>query len=315
MKFIRNNSLDPYFNLAFEEYCFEHLCPEDDFFIIWRNSPSIIVGNHQNVFEEVDHHLVKKMNIPVVRRISGGGTVYHDIGNVNCSFIFNVDEHFNINYHRHNQLIVNALFNMGIDVEISERNDLTFNGKKISGNAQRIIKRRALHHGTILYDVRLDHLEELIQPSMTKIKSKAIQSIRSKVTNIKPFINLMDNTVETFSEALIKSLSNNYECEELVLNSNDLNTIANLALTKYQSWQWNYGESPKFSFQNSLETDNGLLSIDLTIKKGQIETGVLTGVQHIGTVKLEGIEYRLDSILEACSTLSEDEVMRLFFNG
>lgn len=313
MKFIRNESLDPYYNLAFEEYCFEHLCPESDFFIIWRNSPSIIVGSHQNVFEEVNHFLVKEMNIPVVRRISGGGTVYHDPGNVNFSFIFSVDEHFNIDYRGHNQLIVNALSAMGIDSEMSERNDLTYKGKKISGNAQRIVKKRVIHHGTILYDADLDQLEALIRPSMIKIESKAIQSVRSKVINIKPYVNLKVNTVETFAEEMIRVLSRNYECEELFVDEDDLNGIDELAHGKYWSWQWNYGESPKFSYQNRLETESGLLSIDLAVKKGRIERGHLTGERHMGTVTLEGVEYRMKSILEACPFLSEAEVMRVFF--
>lgn len=313
MKFIRNESLDPYYNLAFEEYCFEHLCPEGDFFIIWRNSPSIIVGSHQNVFEEVNHPLVKEMNISVVRRISGGGTVYHDPGNVNFSFIFSVDEHFNIDYREHNQLIVNALSAMGINAEMSERNDLTYKGKKISGNAQRIVKKRVIHHGTILYDANLDQLEALIRPSMTKIESKAIQSVRSKVINIKPYIDLQVNTVETFAEEMIRVLSNNYECEELFVDEVDLNGINELAYGKYRSWQWNYGESPKFSYQNCIVTKIGLLSIELTVKKGIIEEGFISGFQHMEDFSLAGVKYRMDSIQKKCSFLSEDEVMKLFF--
>jgi lipoate-protein ligase A len=313
MKYIRNGSLDPYYNLAFEEYCFENLYPDEDFFIIWRNLPSIIVGSHQNVFEEVNHHLVKDMNIPVVRRISGGGTVYHDPGNVNFSFVFNVNEHFNIDYHRHNQLIIDSLKAMGIDAEMSERNDLTFKGKKISGNAQRIIKRRAIHHGTILYDADLERLDEVIRPSMTKIESKAIQSVRSKVINIKPFINRSVDTVETFSEKMINFLSNNYECEEFTIHEEDLKAISELEKSKYKSWQWNYGESPKFSYQNSLMTQYGVLSIDLNVRKGRIESGYLYGEHLRNEISLKGIEYRLDSIMEVCQFLNEYEVMKLFF--
>ncbi len=313
MKYIRNDSLDPYYNLAFEEYCFEHLCPEDDFFIIWRNSPSIIVGSHQNVFEEVNHPLVKKMNIPVVRRISGGGTVYHDLGNVNFSFIFKVNEHFNIDYRVHNQLIVDALSEMGINIKMSERNDLIFNNKKISGNAQRIIRKRAIHHGTILFDVNLDQLDALIKPSMSKVVSKAIQSVRSKVTNIKPFVNLEVNTVEVFEEELIKFLSKNYKCDEVFVNKEGLKAINKLVHEKYQLWQWNYGESPKFSYQNSLETQSGVLSIDFIVKKGKIESGNLIGAKQLDEFSLVGIDYSLDSIMETVQFLSEDVVMKLFF--
>lgn len=312
MKYIRNDSINPYFNIALEEYCFDEVAPDEDFFIIWQNGPSIILGSHQNVFQEINPHFVYQNNLPVVRRISGGGTVYHDLGNVNFTFIFNTGEGRLIDYVTHNEKIMEVLSTLGIETTMSKRHDILFEGKKISGNAQRVHKHRVLHHGTILFNTNLEKLENSLYFMKKSIQSKAIESVRSQVTNIRPALK-HDMMVDEFREYLIKKLSNDYRDEEIRLNDQDINRIQERVCDKFLTWDWNFGESPKFSFQNLIHAEQDLWYVDLFVKNGLVDEIKLFRNNNPVEHNLKGVRYDMTYLLERVHFLKRRDASLLFF--
>lgn len=316
MKYIENFSNDPRYNLAFEEYCFKYLPADEDYVILWINGPAIIVGKNQNTLEEVNIEYVKENNIEVVRRITGGGAVYHDLGNLNFSIIKNTGENKKIDFKRYNIPILNALKRLGIECELSGRNDMTIDGKKFSGIAQSIWRNRALNHGTLLFDTELDVLSKALNVKQDKIVSKGIKSVRSRVTNIKPFLS-KDTTMESFREVLLKYIFE-FENEELVkyeLNEEENSGIDKLFNEKYATWEWNYGYSPQFNYKNYKKFPFGAIEIRLHIKNGEIENCKFYG-DFFGSASVEKLEeiltgksYNEEAIL---SLLDEKELKQYF---
>ncbi|MBN2260498.1 MAG: lipoate--protein ligase [Clostridiales bacterium] len=312
MKYIKNLSTDPYFNSALEEYCLENISFDEDLFIIWRNESSVILGRHQNVFQEINYKFIQESRIPVVRRISGGGTVYHDLGNINFTFIFTNKKDEYVNYITHNQKIMEVLKLLGIKTRMSDRHDILYNGKKISGNAQRILRKRVLHHGTILFNTDLDILEKSIYIDKKNIYSKAIESVRSQVTNIKEYLNnKMDET--EIIEYFYKILSNNYLDNEIILKKNDVENIENLVKEKFSKWEWNYGESPTFNYQNSLKINKNNWHLNLNVKNGIIQKCDVFKNSFMVPHRLVGLKYDIDSFSEFFRIISREEVYKLFF--
>lgn len=264
MKYILSNSFNPYFNLALEEYIFKTVGALEDFIILWQNDNTIVIGRHQNTIEEINSDFVKKNKINVVRRITGGGAVYHDLGNLNFSFITGYDKNNMIDYQKYTIPVINALKKLGVNAELSGRNDLTIDGKKFSGNAQSMHKGRILHHGTLLFDSNLDILGKVLNVSLDKIQSKGIKSVRSRVTNIKDYLE-KGTSIDQFKEVLLKNLFESNGLEEYCLSEDDINSINKLKESKYDTWEWNYGKSPKFNFKNSKRFANGKLEILLNI--------------------------------------------------
>ena len=179
---IKDSHTDPYFNIAADEYALKYL--EDDCFMLWRNEPSIIVGKHQNTLAEINVDYVMKNNIKVVRRISGGGAVFHDLGNLNFTFVKNAGEDAQGDFRKFTQPILDVLQSMGINAKFEGRNDLTIDGKKFSGNAESIWKNRVLHHGTLLFSAVMTDLSAALKVNPLKFQDKAVKSVRSRVTNI-----------------------------------------------------------------------------------------------------------------------------------
>ena len=311
MKYIRNDSINPYFNIAFEEYCLENIELNEDYFIIWQNGPSIIVGSHQNVFQEINPYFINHYNIPVVRRISGGGTVYHDLGNINFTFIFKNNKEY-INYVTHNEKIMEVLAKLGLKTTMSKRHDILYKSKKISGNAQRIHKNRVLHHGTLLFDADLEYLTQSLRSSMKSIQSKAIESVRSHVTNIKEELN-QDMTASEFKEFIIKSISNDYQDEEIKLTDFDHNEIEKRVNDKFLSWQWNYGESPTFKFHNKTSASGNEWSVDIRVKDGLIEYCDLRKNNKPFSHHLIGTRYDIVYLCEKNNFLDRASLLNLFF--
>ncbi|MDD4570740.1 MAG: lipoate--protein ligase family protein, partial [Tepidanaerobacteraceae bacterium] len=203
MLYIRNDSNDPYFNMALDEYVVKHLDRSDDYFYFYQNRPTVVIGRNQNTIEEVNSEYVKNHDITVVRRMSGGGAVYHDLGNINFSFVVDYrKEDFN-SIERFAKAIIKALGKFGVDAEFSGRNDISIAGKKFSGNAQYVTKKRILHHGTLLFDSDLTVLTKALHVKTEKIKSKGIKSVKSRVTNVKDYLKT-DATVWEFKELLLK---------------------------------------------------------------------------------------------------------------
>ncbi|HEU8383932.1 TPA: lipoate--protein ligase [Streptococcus pneumoniae] len=178
MKYIINHSNDTAFNIALEEYAFKHLLDEDQIFLLWINKPSIIVGRHQNTIEEINRDYVRENGIEVVRRISGGGAVYHDLNNLNYTIISKEDENKAFDFKSFSTPVINTLAQLGVKAEFTGRNDLEIDGKKFCGNAQAYINGRIMHHGCLLFDVDLSVLANALKVSKDKFESKGVKSVR-----------------------------------------------------------------------------------------------------------------------------------------
>ncbi len=302
MKFIENNSTDPYYNLAFEEYIFKNL--DEDFVLLWRNEPSIIVGKNQNTIEEINIDYVKENNINVVRRVTGGGAVYHDLGNLNFSFITEAQSNL-IDFKTYNRPIVKALEKLGVNCELSGRNDIVIDGKKFSGIAQSLIKGRVLNHGTLLFDSRLDILSKVLNVKRDKIESKGVKSVSSRVTNIKPYVK-DDIDVLKFKQVLLNNIFEYFKqpVEIYELSENDINNIQEMVEKKYGTWEWNFGNSPEFNYKVYKRFEGGGVEVRLHVVKGIIENckiyGDFFGKNDIKELegKLTGIKYDVDEVNE-----------------
>lgn len=296
LKFIKNESNDPRYNLAFEEYCFKNLDQNEDYVILWINGPTIVVGKNQNTAEEVNSAYVKENNIHVVRRITGGGAVYHDLGNLNFSFLVNSDQAKVIDFHKYNIPILKALEKIGIEAELSGRNDITIDGKKFSGIAQSIWRDRVLNHGTLLFDSDLQVLSQALNVREDKIQSKGIKSVKSRVTNIKSYVK-EDIDVIQFRDLLLEYIfqMNDQEVEEYVLSPQELAEIDKLFKEKYSTWEWNYGKSPSFNYKNYKRFPFGAVEVRLQIEKGLIKEAKIFG-DFFGAENIEEIEEGLKNL-------------------
>ncbi|MDD2381025.1 MAG: lipoate--protein ligase [Mariniphaga sp.] len=269
---LKNN--DPYFCLAAEEYLLKKF--SDDIFMLWQSGNTVVVGKHQNALAEINYPYVHENNVRVARRISGGGTVFHDEGNVNFAYIKNVSSPAEINFKLFTRPIVDALKNLNIPVVVSDRNDLLVGDKKISGNAEHVFKNRVLHHGTLLFNSDLEALGKAIQVAPGKYQGKAVQSNRSEVVNIRPFQNEIQ-TIDEFKEYLIACQLKNNENSFYELSEADLHNIRQQAEEKFHTWEWIFGYSPRYSFRNEQHLGIPLLGIGLEVNKGQIKAVTITG--------------------------------------
>lgn len=318
MKYLVNNSNDPRYNLAFEEYCFKHLDLKEDYVILWINGPAIIIGKNQNTVEEVNSDYVKEKEIKVVRRITGGGAVYHDLGNLNFSIISMSSDSEKIDFKKYNIPIVKSLEKLGINCELSGRNDITLDGKKFSGIAQSVWKKRVLNHGTLLFDTELDVLSNALNVKQDKIESKGVKSVKGRVTNIKPHIK-DDIDIYEFRDVLLKNIfgMEGLEPEEHKLSSEELNNIQKLFEEKYSTWEWNYGESPKSNYQNYKRFDFGSIDIRFNVVNGLIKDtkiyGDFFGTEDVALLqeKLNGIRYDKVEVLNEI----KDEPLEKYFGN
>lgn len=262
---------NPRVNLAIEEYVVRHLDKNSDHFLFYINEPSIIIGRNQNTLEEINHEYVNESGIHVVRRLSGGGAVYHDYGNLNFSFVTPYDKTKLHNFKKFTDPIIKVLNEIGVPAEHSGRNDIIANGRKISGNAQFSTSGRMFSHGTLLFDSKLDEVVNALNVKMTKIQSKGHKSVRSRVANIKEFID-NDWTVEEFKQALINGLfQSDVPTQKYELTDHDWEEIEKITASRYTQWSWNYGRSPQFNIQRSRRFDIGEIDLRLDVKKGYIE--------------------------------------------
>ncbi len=272
---INQSSTDPYFNLAAEEYFLKNF--QEDFFMLWRSRPSVVVGKHQNALAEINHEFVRSHEIPVARRLSGGGTVFHDPGNVNFTFIRNVANISEVNFKVFTIPVIEALKKLGVEAYTTGRNDLLIDGKKISGNAEHVHRTRVLHHGTLLFDSHLEALKGALKVDLSKFEDKAVQSNRSEVTNIS---NYLPNpiSVEEFTDFLFSEISQNYpEFQIYEPTPEDIRAIEKLSIEKYQTWDWIFGYSPRYRFTNTLDTANGAISVSLLVEKGHVAEASISG--------------------------------------
>jgi len=272
---IRRENTNPYFNLATEEYILKNFY--EDVFMLWRNEPCIVVGKHQNTLAEINIEYVNKNNIPVVRRLSGGGAVFHDLGNLNFTFIKNGDDENLINFRKYTEPILEVLQKLDIHAKFEGRNDLTINGRKFSGNAEHVWKNRVLHHGTLLFSSEISNLSDALKVDSLKFTDKAVKSVRSRVTNISEYLKKKIDVMEFYELIINHIISTHPDIKMYELSETDNNNINELVNNKYKSWDWNYGYSPKYNFSKTFKTNGGKIEIYLDVVNGIITSAKIHG--------------------------------------
>lgn len=271
MRYVPSCSNDPTFNLAMEQYVFERLDPEQDYVMLWQNAPSVIVGRHQNTFAEINEPVIRERKIQVVRRLSGGGAVYHDLGNLNFTFVVRQEQGDQMDLKLFCQPVIRTLRAFGVEAELNGRNDITVEGKKFSGNAQYRKNGRVMHHGTILFNSDLSAVADALRVSDNKLQAKGVKSVRSRVTNLQPYLP-RGMTLEKFSKSLLKEIFSGEEIPQIVWHENDWEEICRLRDTRYRSWEWNYGSSPPGSLVRKTRVEGcGCVEVRLEVRQGQID--------------------------------------------
>ncbi|OEH92408.1 lipoate--protein ligase [Bacillus solimangrovi] len=319
MLFIDNQGItDPRINLAIEEYAVKHLDINETYLLFYINEPSIIIGKNQNTAEEINQDYVDEHGIHVVRRLSGGGAVYHDLGNLNFSFITKDDGDSFHDFKKFTEPVVDALAQLGVNAELSGRNDIVAqDGRKISGNAQFSTKGRMFSHGTLLFDSEIDSVVSALNVKLDKIKSKGIKSIRSRVANIREFLN-KDMKIEEFQELLLHSIFNSEgKIQTYELTEDDWENIREISNARYKNWDWNYGKSPKFNVQYAHRFSIGQIDLRLEVSKGMIDNvkiyGDFFGVGDLSELEeiLTGTRYEKKEVQRV---LSEIDLNHYFGN-
>ena len=328
MIYIKNNSTNPYFNLASEEYILKKF--NDDVTMLWQNKATVVLGKNQNAYAEINLDYVGKNNISVTRRLTGGGCVFHDLGNINFSFFSPVSGNKSkniLNFEHFTEPIIDALKNLGVNAEFKGRNDLVIDGMKFSGNAQCVYKtpnvsgdmtEKILHHGTILFNADMAHLAGALNVDEEKIKSKGIKSVKSRVTNV--YSHLPDeNKMQTaeFMQYLEDYIIKKNNCEAVNFDENDVKEIQNLADNKYKSKDFLYGSSIKYSFAKKKHFEFCTVEIYFNAEKSKIKDlkifGDFFGRINIGELEdyLSGTPHNSDDLKEKLSKIN----VSLYING
>ena len=324
MLFVDNQeNTDPRTNIALETYLVENRLTDQPLLLFYINEPSIIIGRNQNTVEEVNQRYVEEHGIHVVRRMSGGGAVYHDLGNFSYCFI--QEEHGPArDFSVFTRPVIEALHQMGVaGAKLEGRNDLLIDGKKFSGNAMYIRNGRMTAHGTILYDADLDAVTAALKPRADKIESKGIKSVRSRVTNIRPYV--ADayqhlNTREFRDHLLLRIFGVNSRADvpEYTLSTDDWAQVAAIRAERFANWDWNYGRSPAFTSERYHKYPQGAVDFRFNVEQGgnikEIKIyGDFFGVGDIADVekRLTGIPYRRDAITAAFADIDT----ALYFGG
>lgn len=287
---IHHHSTDPYFNIATDEYIFKHL--KEDCFMLWRNDNAIIVGKHQNTLAEINVAYVKEKNIKVVRRLSGGGAVYHDLGNLNFSFTRTGENTEVVDFQRYTKPILEVLQKLGVDAKFEGRNDLTIDGKKFSGNAEHVFKNKVLHHGTVLFSSEMKDVSGALKISPLKYKDRAVKSIPKRVTNVEDHLKVKISLQEFTNKVMNHILETHEDCRLYEFTKEDLSAIQKLRDEKYATWDWNFGHSPTYNFRQGVRTKGGVIEINLEVKKGIILEAKIFG-DFFGVKDVKDIEKAL----------------------
>jgi lipoate-protein ligase A len=303
---ILSPNTNPYFNLASEEYLLK--CKSEEIFLLYRNTPSIVVGKHQNTLAEINLPFVQERDIPVARRISGGGTVFHDLGNLNFAFFSNGKEGELVNYRKAAGPVIEAMGKMGLKVSMGKRNELLIKGQKISGTASHVYKKRVLHHGTLLYSSEIEDLSTALLGRQESFTDRAVKSVRSRVTNIKDHMaGKMD--VEEFQNKLFSHILQSMgEAEKYQYSKTDLNMIGDLRSSKFSTWEWNFGYSPKYQFNKSLLFGESHIHLRMNVEKG-----IIRELKFEGDFTSKKNIHALEKMLTG--TIHDPESLRLPLSG
>ncbi len=305
----------PPFNIASEEYLIKNF--NDDIFLLYINDPTIIIGKHQNTLAEINTEYVKANGIHVVRRLSGGGAVFHDHGNLNFCFITTQDGDNKVDFKMYTRPIIDVLQSIGINAEFQGRNDLTIEGKKFSGNASHVHKNRVLHHGTILFDAKMDNLSKALKTDPVKFSDKAVKSIRSRVTNIVEHLH-EPLTIEELEQMILNRINSLYpDATPYAFSESDKKEIDLLVENKFNTWDWNYGYSPQYSFARSFKSEGGKVDFHIEAQDGVIKKIKIFGdffaqkpTEEIETM-LIGVQHDQKQIKEKLNTID----FNAYFNG
>ncbi|HOO95051.1 MAG TPA: lipoate--protein ligase [Proteiniphilum sp.] len=317
MIYIVNKNNKPDHNIALEEYCFKQLRHFGKIFILWINEPSIIVGKNQNTLAEINNRYVEEQGIHVVRRITGGGAVYHDLNNLNYTIISDEEEGEGaFDFKTFSQPVIETLAELGVTAEFSGRNDITIDGKKICGNAQAYHDGRVMHHGCLLFDTDLTVLSRALEISKEVVEAKGVKSVRSRVNNILP--NLPEKiTVQQFADRILAHMKQHYpEMVEYHFSEDELQAIEQTRRDKFGSWEWNYGSNPVAEVVRERRFAAGKVQVFLNLRKGHI-----ADIRFFGTFfgreadlspleeQLQGVRYRAVEVRDALAGM---DVSRFF---
>ena len=313
--YLETHSQDPSFNLAFEEFVLQNR-RTGTYLLLWQNQNSIIVGLNQNTEAEINRPFVEAHGIRVVRRTTGGGAVYHDLGNLNYSFITDAADAEHLERKQFVRPIVEALRGLGVAAEASGRNDILANGRKVSGTAQRLLNGRILHHGTLLFDSNPEQIAGALRADPSKFQSKGISSVRSRVGNIRDFLD-QDMDLPAFWAYLKRSLAGAGNLTEDSLTAEELAAVRRLQAEKYDTWAWNFGRSPAYNLTERRRWDGGTLEVRLQVEQGCIRDVVFYGdflaLRPNGAVvsALRGCPFRKEDVAAALRDLPMEE----YFGG
>ncbi len=317
MLIVDTGSVDPRFNLAAEEYLFRNRI--EDLFFLYVNGPSVIIGKHQNAYEEINLKYLRDNNIPLVRRISGGGTVYHDEGNLNFTFIKNSPGGRQADFRKYIAPVISFFREWGISSEVGDKNDIRSDGLKFSGNAEHIFKNRVLHHGTILYSSTLRHLREALAKGTGEYISKAVQSNRTSVGNLAERLPGISGVTDLKRRIFRYIESLNTGATNYIFNDTDLSGINRLIDEKYNKWDWNYGYGPAYIFKNIIKTGKTQFSIELSVKSGKIVKCKIVSDTDLRILEqsLTGVRHCFEDvgeIVSACFGDLDEDIIYMFFN-
>ena len=309
MKYIVNNSTNPAYNIALEAYAFRELMNEDELFILWINEPAIIIGKHQNAIQEINKEYTDEKGIHVVRRLSGGGAVYHDLNNLNYTIISNKADEGAFDFKTFSQPVIETLTDLGVEAEFTGRNDLEIDGKKFCGNAQAYYKGRMMHHGCLLFDVDMTVLGDALRVSKDKIESKGVKSVRSRVTNI--IQELPDKiSVQEFSDNILNKMKETYpDMTEYILSEAELTKIQKSVDEQFGTWDWTYGQAPKYTVERSVRYPAGKITSYADVENSIIKSlkiyGDFFGIKDVDDIEnlLIDVRYEYDNVLEKLKTI------------
>ena len=300
MVYIESPSTNPAFNLALEQYVFDRMDRSQEYFMLWQNDNTVVIGKNQNAFAEVNQKVADAKHISVVRRLSGGGAVYHDLGNLNFTFILDAKDATDLDIRLFCQPIAELLRSLNVPAEVNGRNDISIEGKKFSGNSQYIKHGRIMHHGTLMFDSDLSVVSKALQVSSDKYESKGFKSVKSRVTNIKPYAPA-DMDMETFKNILKQYMVQGEDVEIHYLSEEELKRIQQIQEERYNTWEWNYGASPEFSVQKKRRIE-GCGQIEISMN---VEHGCITAYRSFGDYFGNGDTEELQETLKGCPVQPE----------
>ena len=320
MRYLLNNSTDPYFNMALDEFCLENIVLDEPYFYLWRNRPSVIIGLNQNAYSEVNLGYLNANGITLARRVTGGGAVYHDLQNLNYTIVAPLPCHPErcpepVEGRSEGATpapIVYALRQLGVPAELTGRNDIFVEGRKVSGYARRVSKRQEIIHGTLMYDVDLDTLTHVLDTPESKLNAKGIGSVKSRVANLKDYLPGFKSLDEV--QAALQDILASGDCQ-MELTESQLNEVRTMAETKFSTWDFIYGRSRQTDLVRSAKLPCGTVEAAISLDRG-----LITGISFSGDFMFDEPAEGLAAALVGCrfehdalaSVLGKTDVSRYF---